>query len=117
MHNVRITTVAKALPNYNRKTEDILPLVEVWLAGQERRFQRKVIKIFEGAAVDVRYSIMSPEEVFTATSFEEKNAIYSRESKNLGTKVLQKALKQANWEAASLDDIITVSCTGIMMPI
>ena len=116
MHNVRITTVAKALPNYNRKTEDILPLVEVWLAGQERRFQRKVIKIFEGAAVDVRYSIMSPEEVFTATSFEEKNAIYSRESKNLGTKVLQKALKQANWGADSLDYIITVSCTGIMIP-
>lgn len=116
MHNVRITTVAKTLPDFNRKTKEIIPLVELWLTGQERRFQRKVIKIFEGAAVDVRYSIMDPQEVFTATSFEEKNAIYSRESKKLGINVLQKALKQSNWEADSLDYIITVSCTGIMIP-
>jgi predicted naringenin-chalcone synthase len=59
---------------------------------------------------------MNIEEVFTATSFEEKNAIYVREVKKLGKTVLQKALKQSGWEANSLDYIITVSCTGIMIP-
>ena len=56
------------------------------------------------------------EEVFLLSSLEEKNAIYVRESKKLGTAVLQKALEKANWQPVSLDYIITVSCTGIMIP-
>jgi len=59
---------------------------------------------------------MSPEEVFTATSFEEKNTIYVREVKKLGKSVLEKALNKSDWSPDSLDYIITVSCTGIMIP-
>jgi predicted naringenin-chalcone synthase len=59
---------------------------------------------------------MDPQEVFEATSFEDKNKIYTREAKLLGKKVLEKALKQAGWTPDSLDYIITVSCTGIMIP-
>ncbi len=116
MNEVRIATVAKQLPEYSRDTKDILPLVEMWLGNQEERFRRKVLKIFEGAAVDKRFSIMAPEEVFTTTSFEDKNAIYAREVKKLGSGVLQKALATADWQTDSIDFIITVSCTGIMIP-
>ena len=114
--SVKIISVEKQLPEYSKETSDILPLVEDWLADQEERFRRKILKIFEGAGVDKRYSIMAPEEVFTKTSFEEKNEIYVRESKKLGTSVLKKTLKNANWDPDSLDYIITVSCTGIMIP-
>jgi alkylresorcinol/alkylpyrone synthase len=116
MNSVRIATVAKELPPYCRETKDILPFVELWLSGQEERFRRKVIKIFEGAAVDRRYGIMNIEEVFTATSLEAKNDIYVREVKKMGTAVLQKALLESSWSPDSLDYIITVSCTGIMIP-
>ncbi len=108
--------VAKELPQYVRETKEILPFVSLWLSEQEERFKRKAFKIFENAAVDKRYGIMSIEEVFSATSFAQKNDIYIREVKKLGTSVLQKALQQANWNPQSLDYIITVSCTGIMIP-
>ncbi|MEL1244330.1 type III polyketide synthase [Flavobacterium sp. DGU11] len=114
--SVKIITVAKQLPNYSRSTKEILPLLDGWLDGQDERFIRKVKKIFEGAAVDKRYSIMEPKEVFTATSFEEKNDIYTREVIELGEKVLQNALDKSGWKPQSLDYIITVSCTGIMIP-
>ena len=114
--SVKINTVTKQLPPYSKETKDVIPFVETWLDGQEERFRRKVIKIFEGAAVDKRYSIMSPEDVFTATSFEKKNKIYEREAKKMGVQVLKKALDKAGWAANSLDYIITVSCTGIMIP-
>jgi predicted naringenin-chalcone synthase len=114
--SVKIVAVAKELPKYSRQTEDIIPLLDIWLEGQEERFIKKVKKIFEGAAVDKRYSIMEPEEVFTATSFQEKNDIYTREVIELGENVLTKALYKAGWDAQSLDYIITVSCTGIMIP-
>lgn len=116
MNDVHVVTAAKVLPPYSRKTDEIIPLVHTWLGNQEPRFRRKVVKIFEGAGVDRRFSIMSPEDVFTATSFEEKNAIYVREVKKLGSTVLEKALSQCAWRADSIDYIITVSCTGIMIP-
>lgn len=114
--NVKITTVAKQLPKYHRTTDEIIPFLDVWLHDQEDRFKRKVKKIFGNAAVDKRYSIMAPEEVFTATSFEEKNDIYTREVIKLGEQVLEKALSKTAWTPQSLDYIITVSCTGIMIP-
>ncbi|MGB5275423.1 MAG: type III polyketide synthase [Flavobacteriaceae bacterium] len=116
MNQIHISKVAKELPQYCRETKEILPFVDLWLQDREKRFRRKVIKIFEGAAVDKRYSIMDPMEVFTATSFEEKNNIYVREIKQLGNRVLGKALKGLQWEADTLDYLITVSCTGIMIP-
>jgi len=59
---------------------------------------------------------MDAHEVFLNTSFEERNDIYVREIKKLGSKSLQKALDKANWEPTDIDFIITVSCTGIMIP-
>lgn len=114
--SVKICTVAKQLPKYSKATEEIIPFLDAWLEGQDERFIRKVKKIFEGAAVDKRYSIMDPVEVFTKTSFAERNAIYVREVIDLGEKVLNKALQQAKWKATDIDYIITVSCTGIMIP-
>ena len=113
---VKITAVAKQLPKYYKETKDIIPFVKMWMQGQESRFQRKVIKLFEGAAVDKRYSIMDPVEVFTATSFEDKNNIYKREVTKLAEQALQKSLAKATLKPTDLDYIITVSCTGIMIP-
>ena len=114
--NVKITTVAQQLPEYSRNTAEVIPFVKQWMQGQDSRFQRKAIKIFEGAGVDKRYSIMDPIEVFTNTSFEQRNDIYIREIKKLGKNCLEKALKKANWKSTDIDFIITVSCTGIMIP-
>src|SRR5690606_18706272 len=105
-----------ALPAYTRTTAEIIPFLEGWLVGQDDRFIRKVKKIFESAAVDQRYSIMSPQDVFTKLSFEERNRIYVKEITKLGKTCLKKALEKANWQPTDLDYIITVSCTGIMIP-
>lgn len=114
--SVKIISVAKQLPQYSRTTAEIIPFLDAWLVNQDDRFIRKVKKIFEGAAVDKRYSIMDPIDVFTQTSFEARNNIYAKEVTKLGIKVLEKALQKANWEPQSIDYIITVSCTGIMIP-
>jgi predicted naringenin-chalcone synthase len=114
--SVKITTVATQLPKHSRTTKEIIPFLDTWLFEQDERFIRKVKKIFENAAVDKRYSIMDPIEVFTTATFEDKNEIYVREVIDLGEKVLRKALDKASWNAQDVDFIITVSCTGIMIP-
>ncbi|SEW42359.1 type III polyketide synthase [Chitinophaga arvensicola] len=114
--SVKIQTVTKALPPYSRTTDEIIPFLLLWLQGQEERFIRKVVKIFEGAGVDKRYSIMGPEEVFNNTSFEEKNNLYKKEMITLGRTCLESALNKAGLKGTDIDYIITVSCTGIMIP-
>ncbi|KAA5532247.1 type III polyketide synthase [Taibaiella lutea] len=113
---VKIKAAAKALPEYTRTTPEIIPYLDKWLVGQEERFVRKVKKIFENAAVDKRYAMMPPDDVFSETSFEKRNRIYMRESIKLGTACMTSALEKASWAPETLDYIITVSCTGIMIP-
>lgn len=116
MTKTRIISVARQLPKYSRTTEEIIPYIRQWISGQEKRFQRKVIKIFENAGVDKRYSIMDADEVFEVTSFEEKNDLYATEAIKLGESALKGALEKASLKPTDLDFIITVSCTGIMIP-
>lgn len=103
-------------PQYSRTTAEILPFLDGWLYGQDPRFIRKAKKIFENAGVNRRYSIMAPEAVFAHTSFEERNQVYVREGIKLAKACLEQTLNQAGWAPQNLDYIITVSCTGIMIP-
>ncbi len=114
--SVKILSIAKQLPKYVKETKEIIPFVEQWMQDQESRFKRKVLKIFEGAGVDRRYSIMDAEEVFLNTSFEEKNNIYIKEVTKLAEQSLLKCLKKARLQPNDIDYIITVSCTGFMIP-
>jgi len=114
--SVKIITVAKQLPPFTRETSEILPFIETWLVGQDSRFKRKVLKIFQGAGVDRRYSIMDAHQVFLTSSFEERNDIYVEGMKTLGRQCVEKALNKAQWKPTDIDFLITVSCTGIMIP-
>lgn len=114
--SVKIAAVSTAVPQYYRDTADIIPFVETWLEGEDERKRRKAVKIFQNAGVSRRYSIMEPETVFSEMGFGERNEIYKREVVPLAEQVVQDALDQAGWQADSLDYIITVSCTGIMIP-
>jgi predicted naringenin-chalcone synthase len=113
---IKILSAAKQLPPFSRTTEDILPYIEKWLEGQPQRFKDKVLRIFKYAEVDRRYGIMDIDEVFQETSFEEKNDFFIEKSIELSEGALRKALDQAGLLPEDLDIIITVSCTGFMIP-
>lgn len=113
---VRIKTVASQLPPYSRTTKEIIPYVKAWISGQDERFQRKVVKIMSNAGIDKRYSILDADDMFRLRTFEEKNQLYIQGILPLAEGALQNALAKANWEAKDLDYIITVSCTGFMIP-
>lgn len=113
---VKINTVTKALPAVSRTTDEIIPYIKAWISGQDERFQRKVIKLFKNAGVDRRFSILDADEVFVDLGFEAKNQLYMKGILDLSEKALRKALDKAAWKPEDLDYIITVSCTGYMIP-
>jgi alkylresorcinol/alkylpyrone synthase len=113
---VKILSVAKELPEFSRKTEDILPYIDAWLSGHDERFKDKVKRIFKYAQVDKRYGIMDIDEVFRNTSFEDKNEYFNKKNIELSQRALESALLNANLKPTDIDVIITVSCTGFMIP-
>ncbi len=112
----KILAVAKALPPFTKSTEEILPRVEEWLAPLPERDQRKILRIFKYAQVDRRYSIMDMENVFKETSWEDKNAFFCEKAVELGQQALENALAKTDLTPQDIDFIITVSCTGFMIP-
>lgn len=114
--NPKILAVATELPEYTRRTDEIVEMMGVHLQGQPERFREKVQRIFRYAQVDQRYSIMPEEQVFAPLSFEEKNDYYIEKAIELSEKVLRKTLAQASLQPEDIDYIITVSCTGFMIP-
>ncbi len=112
----KILSTATALPEYTRTTEEIIPFMNEWLKDQPERFRQKVLRIFKYAQVDRRYSILSEKEVFEETSFEEKNDFFIKKSIELSEEALEKALARAELKAQDVDIIITVCCTGFMIP-
>ncbi len=114
--NLKILSVATELPEFTKTTDQIIEDMEMHLAGQDERFQRKVLRIFKYAQVDQRYSIMPAEKVLANLSFEEKNDYYVEKAIELSEKVVQKALNKAGLGPQDIDFIISVSCTGFMIP-
>ena len=112
----KILATATALPPFTKPTEEIIADMEFHLKDHDERFRRKVLRIFKYAQVDRRYSIMPAETVLADLSLEEKNDYYIEQVKVLGSKVFREALANAQLVPTDIDHIITVSCTGFMIP-
>jgi len=59
---------------------------------------------------------MDAEEMFTTRGFEAHNNRYIKGVLELSETALRGALEKADWQPRDIDYIITVSCTGIMIP-
>ena len=114
--NVKVLSVAQALPEFTRPTADALPYLDIWLADESQRFRDKVKRIFKYSQVEQRYSIMPIEEVFTNSTFEDKNERFNKAAIELGKKALLVAVEKAEISLQDIDYIITTCCTGFMIP-
>lgn len=112
----RILSVATAQPSFTRTTEELLPLVELWLLNEPERFREKVKRLFRYAGVDRRYSIFRPEEVFGGQTFAQRNRVYIERMLPLAEQALKSSLEKAGLEPDELTALVTTSCTGITIP-
>src|SRR5579859_6027268 len=114
-----VTTVAVAVPPhsmpYATLKEAVLEHVQSQFHFEPRR-TAALMSIFENAQIDQRYSVVPLDMLKKPTSLSETSEAYRLQSIELGEKVVLDCLAQANMRPEDIDVLITVSCTGMMLP-
>ena len=113
-----LLSIERFLPPYRYGQETVTGWVRSWLeAGNgDGEAGRRLLSVYAAAGVNTRASVVPIEQVFDPGDFETQNDTYRRIACEAGTDLARRALASAGLEAAEIDIVVSVSCTGFMIP-
>jgi alkylresorcinol/alkylpyrone synthase len=110
-----IAATATALPPYTITRDDVKYYMGRVFDIPERRLEA-MMSIVDNAQVHKRYSIFPIEYTVEPRPLSKTNQEYMEHAVKLGKEAAEKCLERAGLRADEIDLIITVSCTGFMIP-
>jgi alkylresorcinol/alkylpyrone synthase len=110
-----ILTTATAVPAHAATQAEVKRALRRLLPLDPRKLDA-VMALFDHAQVENRYSVYPIEELGRKQSLTATTAEYRTHAIALGRQVAAAALASAKLAATDIDLLITVSCTGIMIP-
>ncbi len=75
-----------------------------------------LLRVLKNTQIETRHTVLSPDEVDAPLSLGQRNGLYVEHSLRLGEQVARAALDRAGLAPRDVDSIISVSCTGHMIP-
>jgi alkylresorcinol/alkylpyrone synthase len=103
------------VPPFRYEQHEVVPWIRSWLEAGNGAGAR-LLGVYDSAGVARRASVIPIEEVFTASDFESKNERYCSIAKDAASELCSRALRSAGVPAADVRAIVSVSCTGFMIP-
>lgn len=110
-----ITTITTAVPPYPMTCAAVKQAVQQ-VFQLEPRAQAAVMTLFDHAQVARRYSVVPLDELIRPRSLTQTSQEYREHAIALGRRVAADCLRQAELRPSEIDMLITVSCTGYMIP-
>jgi alkylresorcinol/alkylpyrone synthase len=110
-----IAATATAVPPHPITLDDAKRALQQTMPLDPRRMAA-TLAIFENARVERRYGVFPLEHVLQPRSLEQTTGEYREHAVRLGRRVAEDCLARAGVRPADLDLLITVSCTGLMIP-
>jgi alkylresorcinol/alkylpyrone synthase len=110
-----ISSIATAVPECVMTIEDVKDYLNKVFQLSESR-SSMMLDVIQNAKVERRFLIFPPEYSIEPRSLEQTSKEYLEHSVALGRKVAEQCLKNAGLAAADVDMLITVSCTGVIIP-
>jgi alkylresorcinol/alkylpyrone synthase len=110
-----IVSIATAVPAFSA-TQDQVKAAFGPLFGLDGRRLDAAMALFDNAEVHRRWSVMPLTEIARPRSLTETMRVYARHACDLGHRVATACLARAGVAPTEVDLIITVSCTGVMIP-
>jgi alkylresorcinol/alkylpyrone synthase len=111
----RIVSIAAANPPHFVDSEEAKRIM-IRHARRLRVDEARFLDILANTQIESRYTVLPGDELDSALSFEQRNDLYIRQCIELGERVARTALDRAGLAPQEIDSIITVSCTGYMIP-
>jgi alkylresorcinol/alkylpyrone synthase len=109
-----VLAIERFVPPYRYAQEEVSRYVDDWLTDDADA--RRLLSVYASAGVSSRASVVPIDEVFHPRSFEDQNDRYRELAVQAGIQVTRAALAQADLPPSSIGLVVSVSCTGFMIP-
>ena len=110
-----ILGIATVVPEHCLEQDSVKHKLRSLLPIPERRLDA-VMALFDNALVQRRFSVLPLEQLCVSRSLSETMALYRENAIALGRRAAADCLTASGVSARAVDLIITVSCTGFMIP-
>ena len=110
-----IAATSIAVPPFLLTREDVKTYMRRVFDVGERRLDA-MMTVIDNAQVHQRHSIFPVDYIVTPRSLEQLSLEYKEHAIRLGCEAAERCLANAGMNASDIDMIITVSCTGFMIP-
>jgi len=111
-----ILSLERFCPPYRYDQDTVTSYVRAWLEERGDDNSLRLLSVYESAGVTTRASVRPIEEVFAPGDFESQNDVYAEMARKAGIDLARRALASAEVSPKEIDFIVSVSCTGFMIP-
>jgi alkylresorcinol/alkylpyrone synthase len=112
---VRITSIATANPPHRVDENEAENLLNQF-AAQTGLNPMPLRRILQNTQITSRYTTRCAEELPVPMSLKDRNDLYMQQCLELGERITLEAIERAGLTTADIDSVISVSCTGHMIP-
>jgi alkylresorcinol/alkylpyrone synthase len=114
-HSATISATATAVPSFTLTPDDVKTYMRKVFDVGERRLDA-IMSVIDHAQVRNRYAVIPVDSIVQPRSLEQISRDYQEHAVKLGREAAERCLERAAMPASDIDLIITVSCTGFMIP-
>jgi alkylresorcinol/alkylpyrone synthase len=111
-----ILSLERFLPPYRYDQEVVTRWVREWVEESADAEAARLLSVYRSAGVKSRASVVPIEDVFFPGDFEKQNDRFQEHVRSVGIDLSRRALSAADIAPAEVDFVISVSCTGFMIP-
>jgi alkylresorcinol/alkylpyrone synthase len=111
-----LLSIDRFLPPYRYTQDVVTDWVRTWLEENDNDNATRLLSVYASAGVKTRASVIPIEEVFRPGDFETQNDHYRAIVRNAGIELARRALGSAGLEPQEISLVVSVSCTGFMIP-
>jgi alkylresorcinol/alkylpyrone synthase len=111
-----LLAVERYLPPYRYDQQTVTRWVREWLESSADPQAQRLLSVYGRAGIDSRGSVVPIEEVFRPGDFETQNDRYRDIACRAGAELARRALDAAGLAPRDVGLIVSVSCTGFMIP-
>jgi alkylresorcinol/alkylpyrone synthase len=111
-----LLAIERFLPPHRYDQGAVTGWVREWLEEDEDPNTARLLPVYASAGVKARASVRPIEDVFFPGDFETQNDRYCEATRAAAVDLAQRALAAAGLEPRDVNAIVSLSCTGFMIP-